>query len=254
MRKTVKILGIEIDNVTLEEAGEITKHLIENSHKTCELIVAPNVEFIMKAQKDAEFFHILNSAQLATPDSIGVEIAAKLQKNPLKQRIPGQAYFRKVLEIGQKKGWTFYFLGGKKNTAERAMENVKKMYPEVNIVGCHQGYFEDKSQEEKVIEEINFLKPNVLFVAMGAPAQEKWIDQHKHELQVDVAAGQGGTFDYEAGNVKRAPKWIQKCGMEWLWRLILQPTRIRRMIVLPIYLLKILFTKDNTKGKWDEKE
>lgn len=254
MRETIKILGIQIDNVTLEEAGEITKNLIENSHKTCELIVAPNVEFIMKAQKDAEFFHILNSAKLATPDSTGVEMAAKLQKNPLKQRIPGQAYFRKVLEIGQKQGWTFYFLGGKENTAEKAIENVKKIYPMINIVGYHQGFFEDKSEEEDVIKEINLLKPNVLFVAMGAPTQEKWIYEHKHELQVDVAAGQGGTFDYEAGNIKRAPKWMQKCGIEWLWRLILQPTRIRRMVVLPIYVLKILFTKDNTKGKWSEKE
>ena len=84
--------------------------------------------------------------------------------------------------------------------------------------------------------------------------QEKWIDTHKNELKVDVAAGQGGTFDYEAGNIRRAPKWMQKCGIEWLWRLILQPTRIRRMVVLPIYLIKIIFTKDSTKGKWNEKE
>ncbi len=253
MRKIVKILGVKIDNITLNEAGEITKDLIENSHKTCKLIVAPNVEFIMKAQKDKQFFTILNSAKLATPDSIGIEIAAKIQKNPLKQRIPGQAYFRKILEIGQQQGWTFYFLGGKGNTVERAIENVKKQYPKVNIVGFHQGFLEN-SEEKEVIKEINRLEPNVLFVAMGAPMQEKWIDTHKNELKVDVAAGQGGTFDYEAGNIRRAPKWMQKCGIEWLWRLILQPTRIRRMVVLPIYLIKIIFTKDSTKGKWNEKE
>ena len=249
MREKIKILGVEIDNITLEESGEITKELIENSNKSCELIVAPNVEFIMTAQKDKEFFDILKSAKLATPDSVGVELASKLQKKPLKQRIPGQAYFRKVLEFGEKEGWTFYLLGGKGNTVDRAIENVKKNYPRINIVGSHEGFFE-KDSEEVVINEINKLQPNVLFVAMGAPRQEKWIYKHKTELKVDVATGQGGTFDYEAGNVRRAPRWIQKIGMEWFWRLILQPSRIVRMAVLPIYLMKILFAKDMTKGKW----
>lgn len=247
MQERLKILGVEIDNITLDEAGMITKNLIENSNKSCELIVAPNVEFIMTAQKDREFFEILKSAKLATPDSVGVEIAGKIQKKPLKQRIPGQAYFRKVLEVGEKEGWTFYFLGGKGDTVLRAIENVKKDYPKLKVVGSHDGFFEDN----KVIEDINNVQPNVLFVAMGAPVQEKWIYNHKKELKVDVAAGQGGTFDYEAGNIKRAPIWMQKIGIEWLWRLIHQPSRIVRMSVLPIYLLKILFTKDMKKSKWD---
>ena len=250
MREKLKILGVEIDNITIDEAGEITKELIENSNKTCELIVAPNVEFIMAAQKDKEFFDILKSAKLATPDSVGIEIAGKIQKKPLKQRIPGQAYFRKVLEIGEKEGWTIYLLGGKGDTAERAIENVKKLYPKIKIIGSHEGFFE-KDSEQDVINEINSLQPNVLFVAMGAPAQEKWIYNHKNELKVDVAAGQGGTFDYEAGNIRRAPKWIQKIGMEWFWRLVLQPSRILRMAVLPVYLIKIIFKKDMTMGKWD---
>lgn len=250
MRETIKILGIEIDNVTLEEAADRTKNLVQNSNKSCELVVAPNVEFIMLAQRDKAFFDILQAAKLATPDSIGVEIAAKLQKKPLKQRIPGQTYFRKILEVGEKEGWTFYFLGGKGDTASKAIQNIEKIFPHIKIVGSHEGFFE-KDSEETVIEEINSLKPNVLFVAMGAPVQEKWIHTHKHELKVDIAAGQGGTFDYEAGNIKRAPKWMQKIGLEWLWRLILQPKRITRMIVLPIYLLKIIFTKDITKGKWN---
>jgi len=251
LRETVKILGVEIDNITLEEAGKITKDLIENSNKSCEVIVAPNVEFVMKAQKDKEFFDILNTAKLATPDSVGIEIAAKLQKKPLKERIPGQAYFRKVLEVGEKEGWTFYLLGGKGDTVKRTIENVKKIYPNLKIVGSHEGFF-DEDSEDIVIDEINKLQPNVLFVAMGAPVQEKWIYNHKNELKVDVAAGQGGTFDYEAGNIRRAPKWIQKLGIEWLWRLILQPSRIGRMIVLPIYLIKIVFTKDMTKGNFEK--
>ena len=251
MRNKVRILGIDVDNINIDEAGEITKQLVENSNKSCKVIVAPNTEFIMMAQKDEEFYNILRGADLATPDSVGVMIGGKLQKKPLKQRIPGQMYFRKVLEVGEKEGWTFYLLGGKDDVPALATENLKKIYPNINIIGYHEGFFE-KDSEEKVIEEINELQPNVLFVAMGAPIQEKWIEKHKHELNVDVAAGQGGTFDYEAGKIKRAPIIFQKLGIEWFWRLMLQPARIFRMIVLPIYLMKIVFTKDITKGKFDK--
>ena len=251
MRNKVRILGIDVDNIDIEEAGKLTKELIENSNKSCKMIVAPNTEFIMMAQKDEEFYNILRGADLATPDSVGVIIGGKLQKKPLKQRIPGQMYFRKVLEVGEKEGWTFYLLGGKDDVPALASENLKKIYPNIKIVGYHEGFFE-KDSEEKVIEEINKLQPNVLFVAMGAPIQEKWIAKHKHELKVDVAAGQGGTFDYEAGKIKRAPVVFQKLGIEWFWRLMLQPSRFFRMIVLPIYLMKITFTKDITKGKFDK--
>ena len=142
-------------------------------------------------------------------------------------------------------------LGGAGDVPEKAKEHLESLYPKAKIVGYHEGFFE-KDSEEKVIAEINSLKPNVLFVAMGAPRQEKWIYENKDKLKVDIAAGQGGTFDYEAGTIKRAPVWMQKCGIEWLWRLIKEPKRIKRMSVLPIYLLKIIFTKDITKGKFDK--
>ena len=251
MSSRVRILGVDIDNITSDEAGSITKELIENSNKSCTLVVAPNVEFIMEAQKDEEFFNILKTASLATPDSIGVIIGGKLQKKPFKERIPGQTYLRKVFEVGEKEGWTFYLLGGEGDIPKRAKEHLESLYPKAKIVGYHEGFFTEDS-EEKVIEEINSLKPNVLFVAMGAPIQEKWIYKNKDKLKVDIAAGQGGTFDYEAGNIKRAPVWMQKCGIEWFWRLIREPKRITRMVVLPIYLLKILFAKDITKGKFDK--
>jgi len=251
LRNIVRILGVDIDNITIEEAGEITKKLIKESNKSCKIVVAPNTEFIMMAQKDEEFYNILQSAELATPDSVGVMLGGKFQKNPFKQRIPGQEYFRKVLEVGEKENWTFYLLGGRGEVPKIATENLKKIYPNVNIVGYHEGFFEEDSEKE-VIQEINELKPNVLFVAMGAPIQEKWIAKHKNELKVDIAAGQGGTFDYEAGRIKRAPKVIQKLGIEWLWRLILEPSRIFRMVVLPIYLFKIIIAKDITKGKFSK--
>lgn len=250
LQERIKILGVEIDNIDIEEAGLITKNLIEKSNKSCKIVVAPNTEFIMMAGKDEEFFNILKSAELATPDSVGVMLGAKKQKKEFKQRIPGHEYLLKVFEVGEKEGWTIYLLGGKDDVAEKSAENLKKKFPNAKIVGYHEGFFE-KDSEQDVIKEINELKPNILFVGMGAPRQEKWIYKHKDELKVDIAAGQGGTFDYESGKIKRAPKIVQKLGIEWFWRLILQPKRIIRMMALPIYLLKIIFTKDVTKGPFE---
>ena len=250
MRETISILGVKIDNITKEESGNITKKLIEESNKSCKIIVAPNTEFVMCAQKDKEFFDILKQAELATPDSIGIIIGAKLQNKKFKERIPGQAYFREVIRKSEIEGWSIYILGGTDEVIEAAVANVKKDFPKANIVGYHEGYFV-KDSEEEVINQINSLEPNVLFVAMGAPKQEKWIYKNKDKLKVDVATGQGGTLDYEAGRIKRAPKFIQKIGMEWFWRLMIEPSRIVRMRVLPIFLIKILFKKDKSKGKFD---
>ncbi len=249
MRDIITILGVPIDNITRDEAGDITEKLIKESNKTCKMVFAPNVEFIMMANKDEEFFKLLQESSLSTPDSIGVIIGARLQKKAFKERIPGQSYFRKIIELSNEKGYSIYLLGGEEGIAEATKENLEKVYPNVNIVGVHNGYF-DENVEKEVIKEINKLQPNVLFVALGAPKQEKWIKKHKDELKVDVAAGQGGTYDYEAGKIKRAPIWIQKIGMEWFWRLLKEPSRIKRQMVLPIYLFKVIFSKDKTKGKF----
>lgn len=251
MRDTITILGVQVDNITREEAGEITEKLIKESNKTCKMIFAPNVEFIMMAQKDKEFFDLLQESSLSTPDSIGVMIGAKLQKKSFKERIPGQSYFRKIIELSNEKGYSIYLLGGEPGIPEKTKENLEKIFPKVNIVGVHNGYF-DENVEKEIIEEINTLQPNVLFVALGAPRQEKWIKEHKGELKVDVAAGQGGTYDYEAGKIKRAPVWVQKIGMEWFWRLCREPSRIKRQLVLPVYLFKVIFAKDKTKGKFSK--
>lgn len=188
-RNLIRILGIPIDNITIDELGERVENLIKESNKSCKVVVSPNTEFIMCAQKDRLFYDILNNADLSTPDSIGVSIGAKLQKKEFKARIPGQQVFRKTIEIGCKNNWTFYFLGGKKGIAEAAKENVLKDFPNAKIVGCHEGYFEEDTEKD-VIKEINDLKPNILFVALGHPKQEKWIWTHKDDLNVDIAFGQ----------------------------------------------------------------
>lgn len=192
-RDLIKILGVNIDNVTKEEMGNRIKELVEESNKTCKMVVSPNTEFIMTAWKDKEFWEILNKADLATPDSVGVSIGGKIQKKLFKERIPGQEVFRKAIEVGEKEGWTFYFLGGEEGIPEKAMSNVLKDYPNAKIIGCHEGFFKN-DKEDDVIYEINSLQPNILFVATGHPRQEKWIAKHQNELKVDVAFGQRRNF------------------------------------------------------------
>ncbi len=186
MKEQITILGVPIDNITKKQASNITEELIKNSKKSCKMVFAPNVEFIMMAQKDKEFFDILKKSSLSTPDSIGVIIGAKMQKKQFKERIPGQTYFRQIISLSNEKGYSIYLLGGKQGIADQAKKNLEKLFPKVNIVGTHHGYFNEE-EEKEVISEINKLKPNVLFVALGAPYQEKWIAKHKEELQVDIA-------------------------------------------------------------------
>jgi N-acetylglucosaminyldiphosphoundecaprenol N-acetyl-beta-D-mannosaminyltransferase len=172
MRQTITILGVPIDCITEEEAGNITEELITTSNKTCKMVFAPNVEFIMMAQKDKEFFEILQQSSLSTPDSIGVMLGAKMQHKKFKERIPGQSYFRKVISLSNEKGYSIYLLGGKPGIAEEAKKNLQKIFPSVNIVGTHDGYF-DENVEKEVIEEINTIQPNVLFVALRSSIPRK---------------------------------------------------------------------------------
>jgi len=250
MHERIKILGVPFDNVTIDEAISVTEKLIQESKKSCTMLCAPNTEFIMKAQKDEEFFNILKKSKFSTPDSTGVMIGAKLQGKKFKQKICGQPFVRRLVQLSHEKGYTIYFLGSEPGIAEQARSNLLKLYPNAKIVGTQHGFF-NKKQEPDVIAEINSLKPNILVVTLGMPRQEKWIYHYRKELKVDIAIGEGGTFDYEAGKLKRAPEWVQNIGLEWLWRLFLEPSRIKRMSVLPLYLLKLVFAKDKTKGKWD---
>ena len=172
MREIITILGVPIDNITKEETGSITEELIKNSNKSCKMVFAPNVEFIMMANRDKEFFDILKKSSLSTPDSIGVMIGAKLQHKKFKERIPGQSYFRQIISLSNEKGYSIYLLGGKEGIAEETKTNLEKIFPNVNIVGTHHGYFNEE-EEKEVIKEINKLQPNVLFVALRGTISRK---------------------------------------------------------------------------------
>lgn len=242
MRNRQSILNVKFDIVNEEEAiDRITGFLREAS--SLREIYTPNPEIVMLAQKDKELFKILNSADLVLADGIGIIIASKLKGLQLKHRVTGVDTMDRLLEYCSKAGQSIFIFGGKPGIAEIACKNIKEKYKGIEIAGHDHGYFNEE-EEIRIIDKINRAKPDVLFVCLGAPKQEKWINKNKSRLNCKVAMGVGGSVDVYAGIVKRAPAAFQKLGLEWFYRLIREPWRIRRMAVLPQFLIKFLVTKN----------
>lgn len=226
------ILGIKIDNVTNGEALERMVYFIkdrENKH----MIFTPNSEICMIAVKDNYLMDILNSASLCVPDGQGVVLASRILKNPIKERVAGCDLMISLLK--SEISFSVYLLGGAPGIAEKAAQIIRLNYPNVSVKGFHHGYFKD-DENEKIIEEINGSDSDFLMVSFGAPKQEKWIAKNLHRLNINAAAGIGGTIDIISGNASRGPYFYQKYGLEWLYRLIKQPKRLIRMLNIPKFL------------------
>ena len=225
------VLGVQYDNVTMAEALDTARALLQRPEAS--YCVTPNAEMAYEALHDESFRAILNEASLVLPDGAGVVLAAKLRKTPLKQKVAGVDFADRLLTMLAETGKTLYLLGGKPGIAELAAEKMREKHPGLQICGTADGYFKD---EGPVIGKINAAKPDVLFVCVGAPKQEIFMHAHKDELDVRLMAGLGGSLDAFAGTVKRAPKWMIRCNLEWLYRLIKEPKRFGRMLRLPKYL------------------
>lgn len=237
----VNILGVQVDMVNAAEAaGKIIEMLEENRPHN---VYTPNSEIIMMAYKDAEFCRLLNDADLLTADGIGVVYASRILGRPIAERAAGYDIARLVLEHIAESGHRLFLFGGKPGVAEQAQERLLQEHPFLNIVGCRNGYF-DAAEEPEIIDAINRSGADIVFVCLGAPAQEKWIDRNMNQLHVKVLMGIGGSLDVFAGNVERAPQKWQDLGLEWLYRLIKEPRRFVRMLALPKFALTVLF-----KGK-----
>ena len=225
------VLGLQFDNVTMDEAVARAEELLEAPGAS--IVVTPNAEIGYEALHDAQFRALLNGADLVLPDGAGVVLAAKLRKTPLKQKVAGVDFADRLLGVLAETGKTLYLLGGKPGIAELAAQKMVERHPGLVICGTADGYFKD---EGSVIGKINTAKPDVLFVCVGAPKQEIFMHAHRDELDVRLMAGLGGSLDAFAGTVKRAPKWMIRCNLEWLYRLIKEPKRFGRMMRLPKYL------------------
>lgn len=233
MREKVEIVGVEIDNVNMDEAAGILEEALEMDR--CSMVFTPNSEILLDAVKDREFEAVLKNGQLVVPDGIGVVIASKFYGTPLKERVAGYDLTMRLLETANSQGRSIYLLGGREGVAEEAAIKLMEKYSNLPIVGTRNGYFES-DEEEKIIEEINRSGAEILLAALGAPKQEKFINKYRDSLKVKIAIGVGGSLDVIAGRVERAPEFYQKAGLEWFYRLMKQPSRFMRIMRLPKFI------------------
>lgn len=238
MRKT-DVMGVAFDNINMDEA--VSRALALAKADEGAYVVTPNPEIVMMAQKDAGYARTLAGAALTLPDGIGVIYAAKILKRPLRGRVPGIDFAGALMEKLAVEGLRLYLLGAKPGVAEQAAANLQEKYPGLTICGTHDGYFQE---DGPVTADIKAAGANVVFVCLGAPKQEQWMERNGAATGAGLLVGLGGALDVFAGQVARAPEWMQKTGLEWLYRLIRQPSRIGRMAKLPGFLVKAMFWKD----------
>ena len=235
----IDILGVSLHPVNMSESLDIIETFIEE--KTPHLVVTLGTEMTMMARKDKELKDVINKTHLVVPDTAGIVWSASMLHGKKIKKVAGIDLLQKLAERGAQKGYDFYFLGSQEGVAEKAAENLRERYPSLNIAGTHHGYFRGK--DEEVIEEIKKVKPDILIIAMGVPSQEKWAYKNLEKLAVPVSIGVGGSFDVLSGKLDRAPAWMIKLNIEWLYRLYREPSRFMRMMALPHFVILILKKK-----------
>ncbi|MBQ1265031.1 MAG: WecB/TagA/CpsF family glycosyltransferase [Oscillospiraceae bacterium] len=240
------IMGLNFDNVTMAEALEKAEQML--TADGAQYIVTPNAEIAYEAMHAEELRTLINGAAMVLPDGAGVVLASKILGKKLKQKVAGVDFADGLLSVLEKTGKTLYLLGSKPGIGELAAEKMLLKHPHLNICGIADGYFKD---EAPVVEKINASGADVLFVCLGAPKQEQFMKRHQNALHVRMMIGLGGSLDSFAGTVKRAPKWMIRLSLEWLYRLIKEPKRFKRMLRLPKYLLAVVAERIRGKKKWE---
>ncbi|WP_163655018.1 WecB/TagA/CpsF family glycosyltransferase [Listeria sp. PSOL-1] len=235
-KNKIEILGIPFYNTT--QAGFINELIFCHEQGLRKFVVTANPEIVMNARNDDTFKQILLQADYITPDGVGILIGAEKLGTPLQERVTGYDTLVGVLKEAQQKPLSLYFLGAKPEISRELKKRLLIDYPGIRIAGMRHGYF-NLEESEQIVEEIIQTKPDFIFVALGSPAQEKWIMAHLQRFSKGIFMGVGGCFDVLSGKVRRAPKWMIQMRMEWMYRLLSNPSRWRRFIALPKYLQEI---------------
>lgn len=251
MSNQIRILGVKIEDINYHETIDKIVQFVKSQKP--HHIVTVNPEIIMAAQKDGEYQKIVNCSDLNVADGAGIWWAAKYKGQKLNSRVTGVDLIDKISALSEKKAFRIFFLGGKHKVGEMAAENLSEKYPHLKIAGFLEGHpiiknKLTKSEELKNIAIINRIlktNPDILLVAYGAPKQEKFIARYKSKLNIPVMIGVGGAFDFISGHVRRAPKWMQNLGIEWLYRLIQQPSRFNRIFTATVrFPWAVIFDKN----------
>ena len=238
----IDVMGVGFDNLTKREFVDRARQMLSSREKG--YVVTPNAEIVYEAVHDDTFRDLLNGAALVLPDGAGVVLGAKILGTPLKEKVAGIEFGEEICKLLAETGGKLYLLGSKPGIADQAGEKLKEKYPGLMICGTADGYFRD---EAAAVARINEAEPDVVFVCLGAPKQEKFIRSHFDELNATLYLGLGGSLDGYAGVAQRAPRWMINLSLEWLYRLMKEPKRLGRMMRLPKFVLICLKEKQRRK-------
>ena len=246
----IKFLNTEVDNLTMEEAIDKINELVIEGKPS--YIVTPNVDHIVKLETDEEFQKVYEEADLILTDGMPLVWISKLNGEKIKEKVSGSDLFPRVCELAAKRGYKIFLLGAAEGVAMTAAENLKSKYRGLKVVGTYSpsyGFEKKENEIKEIVKMINDAKPDILAVGLGAPKQEKFLYKYRKELNVPVSLAIGASIDFEAGNIERAPKFMQKTGTEWLYRLYKEPKRMyKRYLVDDLKIFKI-FMKYSSRGK-----
>ncbi|GCE14279.1 WecB/TagA/CpsF family glycosyltransferase [Tengunoibacter tsumagoiensis] len=238
----VSVLGVRVDRITQQQVLDyIIERIVTQQQSTllCQQIITVNPEFVMAAQRNSDFLTCINQAALVVPDGIGIVWAARYLGRPTPERVTGVDTVVALARRCAEAGYRLYLLGAAPGVAEIAASRLQELAPGLQIAGTYAGS-PAASEEETILERISNARADILLVAYGAPAQDLWIKRNLSRLPVAIAIGVGGTFDFLAGRQQRAPHWMQRAGLEWLYRLYREPWRWRRMLSLPLFVIQVV--------------
>jgi N-acetylglucosaminyldiphosphoundecaprenol N-acetyl-beta-D-mannosaminyltransferase len=243
------VLGVRVDRVSQQQALDSIERMVAQRRESmnqlpCRQVVTVNTEFVMMAQRDSTFRQCINEAALVVADGMGIVWATRYLGTPAPERITGTDTLPALAKRCAVSGYSLYLLGAAPGVAEMAARRLEEMAPGLRIAGCYAGS-PAQGEEDEIIERIRVANADVLCVAYGAPAQELWIRRNLQHLPVAVAMGVGGAFDFLSGRQRRAPRAMQRMGLEWLYRLYREPWRWRRMQALPHFAIQVLLKGRN---------
>jgi N-acetylglucosaminyldiphosphoundecaprenol N-acetyl-beta-D-mannosaminyltransferase len=235
----VRILGSPVNSLTMEETVGVLCCAWAGDRQKVSHVVTANAEMLYQCLKDQELAEIMEAAEIVTADGAGVVLASRILGCPLPERVAGFDLMIACLKEASRTSVPVYFLGAEPHILNKAVANARELFPGLNVVGSHHGYFSD-GEDQAILDEISSLQPSLLLAAMGVPRQEKWIYGNRKKLPPCVAIGVGGSFDVLAGKARRAPLWMQRAGLEWFYRVLKEPYRLGRTAVLPAFLFAVL--------------
>ena len=237
----IKFMNTDIDNLTMAETLNEIDKLIQK--KNCSYVVTPNVDHIVRLEKDEELQKVYKNASLILTDGKPLIWISKWYKTPIKEKISGSDLFPRVCQLAANKNYTMYLLGAAEGVVDTAARNLMKKYPGLNIVGTYSppfGFEKNEQEMNKIKTQIQDVHPDILIVGLGCPKQEKFMYYHCKELGVPISFGLGASIDFEAGNIKRAPKWMSNHGLEWLYRFSKEPKRLfKRYFVDDLKIIQV---------------